>query len=105
VPELVPDVRDDADSFGGECQALALALVAARSPDEGPFPLFRIVTRPATRAGLPPTDLARLARKLQNTDATEPWTIATDPAGRLHVELVPAGAGRSASDEDKDINK
>jgi len=103
VPELVPEARNDAAPFGGECRALALALVAAGTPDDGPLPLFRIVTRAAPRGGLPPPDLAQLAQKLRSADAPEPWTIATDPAGRLHVELVPAGAARSASDEDKDI--
>ena len=72
-------------------------------PGDGPLPLFRMVTGAAPRSVLPPPDLARLAQKLRSTDAPEPWTIATDPAGRSHVELVPAGAGRSASDEDKDI--
>lgn len=103
APEFVPEGRDDAAPFGGECRALALALVAAGTADDELRPHFRIVSRAAPRGGLPPPDLARLAQELQSADAPEPRTIATDPDGRLHVELVPAGAGRSASNEDKDI--
>ncbi len=103
VPELVPAPRTDAAPSEGECRALALALVAAGTPGDGPLPLVRIVTRAAPRGVLPVPDLARLARKLQNTDSPEPQTIATDPSGRIHVELVPAGDGRAGSDKDKEI--
>ena len=102
-PELVPEALEGAAPPDGECRALALALMAASTLDDGPLPLVRIVTRPASRRVLPTPDLAWLARKLQCTDAPGPRTISTDHSGRLHVELVPARDGRAAQNEDKDI--
>jgi hypothetical protein len=102
-PELIPEPSPpgDAEPAGSECRALALALVAAGNRDNRP--LVRIVSDSARRRVRPPPDLARLAHQLHHMDASAPQTIATDPSGRLCVELVPAGDGRADLEKDKDI--
>jgi hypothetical protein len=103
VPELIPEAKNCAPPSGTECHALALALVPAGMPGDGPHRLVRIITRETPRQVLAAPDLSRLAQKLQSRDAIEPRTIATDPSGRLQVELVTAGDGAVAFVEDKEI--
>jgi hypothetical protein len=85
TPELVPDPAGKA-ATSGECLALALALV---QPDSEAARLgFRAVTaRDGVRAHAP-LDLAWLAARLGGRDEKSPRTIATDPSGRLRIELV-----------------
>jgi hypothetical protein len=103
VPELVPEAPTGAAPSGTECRALALALAATGTPGDESLRMVRIVTRDTPRRSPAPPDLLHLAQKLRSSDASEPWTIATDPSGRLQIELVTATDGAAASDEDKDI--
>ena len=89
TPELVPDRRGGPPA-AGECQALALALVAADGA--GGRHRFRIVAAATPRRAPAPLDLAALAEGLEGGGGPAPRTIATDPAGRLGVEWVPAAA-------------
>jgi hypothetical protein len=89
-PELVPDGRGDAP-VEGECQALALALVAARNGD------IRTVLRVAVGAEPhrppAPTDLVRLAGCLARREERARQVVASDPRGRLQVALVTSADG------------
>jgi hypothetical protein len=100
-PELVPE-----DGGGlpaqGECQALALALVdstsgAGAGAGAGPAedrpglrnrPGIRVVARDCSAAAEAPIDLVELAVSLETPCEPSLRTIATDPQGRLRVELV-----------------
>jgi hypothetical protein len=104
-PELVPERKDgNAAAAQGpgaspgeiECQALALALRSAGTGPgadaNGPRFRMRIGGEPASEAVAAPVDLIRLARDLKAPGGPSPRTVATDPAGRVRVELV-GGAG------------
>jgi hypothetical protein len=93
-PELVPDENGRA-SATGECRALALALVAAEDQDHRRRPVFRIIIEGRTRSSMVPTpiDLVGLAESLAVRGGPLPRTIATDPQGRLRVELVEESEG------------
>jgi hypothetical protein len=89
-PELVPDRRGPA-ADAGECQALALALEPAETPGaRGARPTVRVVIGggPRPRLAPAPIDLPALAEGLARRGASAPRTIATDPGGRLRVELL-----------------
>jgi hypothetical protein len=85
-PELVPDRRGDTAPIG-ECQALAIALVAGDGW-EGRWALRAVVGAGRQHAAAP-LDLVRLAETLEGgRGATLPRSIATDPSGRLRVDLI-----------------
>jgi hypothetical protein len=88
-PELVPDRRGQA-AAAGECQALALAIVAVLDDGTQRPPAFRVVVDPGAPSPLAPApiDLVGLAESLASREGPSPRTIATDPRGRLRVELV-----------------
>jgi hypothetical protein len=86
-PELIPEPRSSPPA-ASECWALALAMVA---PDPGSArPAFRAFVGAEPQHPPAPLDLARLAEDLGRPGEPTPRTIATDPSGRLRVELVPA---------------
>jgi hypothetical protein len=101
TPELVPEKREGATETPHppgtphaeiECQALALALRPAR-PDPvadatGPRFRARIGDGPTTEAVAAPVDLVRLAEDLELPGSLLSRTVATDPAGRVRVELI-----------------
>jgi hypothetical protein len=91
-PELVPDPEGGA-SAAGECQALAIALTSA---GKGPgTAMIHAIDRRRPSRPAPVTDLTRLAAALQRLDETSHRAIATDPTGRIRIELVrPAEAPR-----------
>jgi hypothetical protein len=88
-PELVPD-EAGRSAAAGECRALALALVAAEDEGARRQPAFRIIFDRRSRSPMVPTpiDLVMLAESLAARGGPSPRTIATDPRGRLRVELV-----------------
>jgi hypothetical protein len=104
-PERVPESSEGGapKPEEGECHALALALTAATFWDEGNLPSVQLRTSVAAGRVLAAPDLPWLAERLETKEGTRPRTIATDQAGRLRVELVPASAGRGAQDEHKDM--
>jgi hypothetical protein len=81
TPELVPGQP------AWECQALALALVAAR-PAEG-RPTFRVQVGPRSVGRPAQIDLVWLAGILSNGSELTSQTIATDPSGQVRIELMP----------------
>lgn len=89
-PEMIPEPG----AGDHECQALALAL---RPVGSGAGPRFRarIGDGPAGDDVDAPVDLVRLARELQTTGGRSSRTVATDPSGRIRVELIagPEGPG------------
>lgn len=90
-PELVPDQRGNAP-IGAECHALAIALVAGGTG--GQRPLFRAVVGAESHLTPAPLDLVRLAGRLKTRGESLPRTIATDPRGRLQIELVQGSQGQ-----------
>ncbi len=104
-PELIPESRGGAttarapgESSGEiECQALALALRPARTAaaTDGAGMRFRvrIGEEPAPAAVAAPVDLVRLARDMETSEGPSSRTVATDPAGRVRVELVGGRGG------------
>jgi len=91
-PELVPDRRGNGTA-AGECHALAIALVAGSIA--GRRPAFRAVVGAESHHAAAPVDLVWLAERLESRGERLPRTIATDPRGRLRIELVarPEGLG------------
>jgi hypothetical protein len=91
-PELVPD-RSGGPPTAIDCQALAIALGAC-----GPMG-SRLALRAClggdTRPTAAPIDLLALAEGLATRAVAAPWTVATDPFGRLRIELIegPNGPG------------
>ena len=100
-PELVPERPGDAtaaDPPGDiECQALAVALRPAATDDgageAGPRFRLRIDGEPAPGTVAAPVDLLRLARDLEAPREPSCRTVATDPAGRVRVDLVGGRGG------------
>jgi hypothetical protein len=98
-PELIPDRRavavpasaraagTPADAAEVECRALAVALRPAGEATPG-GPVVRVMFGGEAEQGGAPVDLVRLAEGLEGRGGPSPRTIATDPAGRLRVELV-----------------
>jgi hypothetical protein len=91
-PELVPD-RSGGPPSAIDCQALAIALEAC-GPQGGRLAL-RACLGPDTRPAAAPIDLIGLADGLATGTVAAPWTVATDPLGRLRIELIegPNGPG------------
>jgi hypothetical protein len=91
-PELVPVQRGN-DAAAGECQALAIALVPGQ-PAEGRAAVRAVVgAQRSPAAG--PIDLVRLAEALESPGSEGlPRTIATDPSGRLRIELFERAEGQ-----------
>jgi hypothetical protein len=89
-PELVPDRRDNGRA-AGECQALAIAMVAEGFARR--CPAFRAVVWAESRHTDAPIDLLGLAERLESRGERLPRTIATDPRGRLRIELVKSSNG------------
>jgi hypothetical protein len=89
-PELVPERREHRPP-DGECQALALALVAAGAG--GRRPAFRAVIGADSNHAAAPIDLVKLAEWLESRGERSPRMIATDPRGRVRIELVESSAG------------
>jgi hypothetical protein len=86
-PELIPNGRGAPPApASGECQALALALTADRAGIGRPA--IRVVTAGGSAPVAPPVDLVALAGCLEMRGGPSPRTIATDPGGRVRVELV-----------------
>jgi hypothetical protein len=84
-PELVPDLHGNGHA-SGECRALAIAIVAAGSRTRGPT--VRAVAGPDAPRVPAPVDLVMLSETLERGREHLPRTIATDPAGRLRIELL-----------------
>jgi len=89
-PELVPDRRGNCPA-AGECRALAIALVAEAI--EGRRPAFRAVVGAQSQHAAAPVDLVRLAERMESRGERLPRTIATDPRGRVRIELVDSSIG------------
>jgi hypothetical protein len=84
-PELIPERRVNAPP-AGECQAVAIALVAGTAPVTRP--IFRAVVGGETGEPSPGLDLPQLAGRLNDPAVAPARTIATDSNGRLRIELV-----------------
>jgi len=91
-PELVPDQSGGA-AAATDCQALAIALAAPGSP--GRRLAVRALIGEAGRHAPAPVDLVALAQRLEREAVPEPRSVATDPLGRLRIELFegPNGPG------------
>jgi hypothetical protein len=91
-PELVPD-RDGGSPTAIDCQALAIAL-GARRPQGGRLAVQACLGEGARPASAP-IDLLELAEGLGARAVAAPRTVATDPLGRLRIELIegPIGPG------------
>jgi len=89
-PELVPDPGGNS-ARAGECLALALALVGVGV--EAGRPGFRAVVGSDCLHADAPLDLASLAESLVSGREQSARTIATDPSGRLRIELVDGSEG------------
>lgn len=94
-PELVPTRPGDATDAPAagddeiECQALALALRPGVGGEDGDDGLFVRLRMDGSEVQAPaPVDLVRLADELAGRSVRTPRTIATDPAGRVRVELM-----------------
>ncbi|MHB1558911.1 MAG: hypothetical protein ACYC61_15775 [Isosphaeraceae bacterium] len=94
-PELVPSRPGDATDARGEgdaeieCQALALALRPAGAREDGRDGLSVRLRVDGSDVRAPaPVDLVRLADELVGRTGRLPRTIATDPSGRVRVELI-----------------
>jgi hypothetical protein len=90
-PELVPDPRGGTAPLG-ECLALALALTAPGT--SGGRPAFRVVIGTDSRHAPAPLDLVGLSETLGGREPSSPRVIATDPRGRLRVELIEGAGGQ-----------
>jgi hypothetical protein len=86
-PELVPQGADHGPD-ACECQALALALVASGVVEPGKGPGVRVITQAESLPVKAPIDLIGLTQKLKEPRGPSGQTVATDPQGRLRVELV-----------------
>jgi len=86
-PELVPD-RSGGSPAAVDCQALAIALEAP-SPSSGGR-MFRAKVGDESDRLRAPVDLIGLAESLAEDGLLDPErrTVATDPSGRLRVELI-----------------
>jgi hypothetical protein len=84
-PELIPTDRGAAPATS-ECQALALALTADVA--QMGRPVLRVVAGGGSAPEGASVDLVSLAESLAMRGVPSPRTIATDPSGRLRVELV-----------------
>ena len=108
VPELVPEQKGMASTAQAqappadmECLALALALrpvgAGSGAGAAGETPRFRVrISEAGARKGVAaPIDLVRLARELETPRAGSCRIVASDPAGRVGIELVagPEGVG------------
>jgi hypothetical protein len=89
-PELRPDPRGSIP-HAGECQALALALTTMGTSKERP--VFRVVIEEEFHRAPAPLDLVGLAERLGERVELSPRVIATDPRGRLRVELTAGSDG------------
>jgi hypothetical protein len=91
-PELVPDLAGG-PPMAAECHALAIAMKAAGSP--AGRATIRARFDADGRPSAAPVDLLALGELLASTTAELPQTIATDPLGRLQIDLVegPTGPG------------
>jgi len=89
-PELVPDQRGNGPA-AGECQALAIALSAGGIATGRT--VFRAVVGAEPHHASAPIDLVRLADRLKRRGEPLSHTIATDPRGRLRIELVEGSNG------------
>ncbi len=97
-PELVPtrpgDAADATDAPAAddgeiEVQALALALRPAGAREDGREGMSVRLRVDGSDVRAPaPVDLVRLADELAGGSVRTPRTIATDPAGRVRVELI-----------------
>jgi hypothetical protein len=75
--------------------ALALRPVGAvdGASEAGPRFRLRIGVEPARDPIAAPVDLVRLARELQAPEGPSCRTVATDPAGRVRVDLAGGSRG------------
>lgn len=94
-PELVPTGPSDAPDAPAtgdaeiECQALALALRPPGAREDGREGMsIRLRVDGSSVRAPAPVDLVRLADELMGRSGRTPRTIATDPAGRVRVELM-----------------
>ena len=90
-PELVPDPRGSAPP-AGECRALALALTAMGTSGRAAGVPGRCLRRSLT-ARLPRSTWSAWPRVWRERGVPSPRVIATDPRGRLRVELIEGSDG------------
>ncbi len=83
-PELIPE-RGGGPPAAKDCQALAIALCAAGSARGGHA--VRATLGADSRPAEAPIDLIALAETLAIGAEPEPKTVATDPLGRLRIDL------------------
>jgi hypothetical protein len=88
-PELVPQREGDSPP-PTECQALAIALAATGGRLE-----FRASIGSTLYLAAAPVDLVALEETLALRAGRKPTTVATDPMGRLRIDLIegPTGQG------------
>jgi hypothetical protein len=91
TPELIPQPNGGPPAAGA-CQALAIALVSAGNA-QGEA-VFRAVVGRGSPPAAVPIDLAQLAAALDCCNGRAGRTIASDPRGRLRIELVQGPEGR-----------
>jgi hypothetical protein len=90
-PELIPD-RSGGPPAANDCQALAIALCAPSTP--GRRLAFRAQVGTDSRPAAAPIDLVSLAETLASGGEPEPKTVATDPLGRVRIDLFEGPIGR-----------
>ena len=84
-PELVPE-RNGSSPSSKECQALAIALCAVNTARS--LLAFRARLGTESQHVSAPVDLVALAETLARPPGGGPQTVATDPLGRLQIDLI-----------------
>lgn len=90
-PELIPD-RQGGAPIATDCQALAIALAAPGLASGRRA--FRAYLGNEPRAATAPVDLLALEAQLNAPAEARPWLVATDPLGRLRIELIDGPTGQ-----------
>ena len=90
-PELVPE-GNEGPQASKECRALAIALCPAGA--SGGRRAFRATVDVDTNPVAAPIDLVALAENLANDTECKRMTVATDPLGRLRIDLIEGPTGR-----------
>ncbi len=90
-PELVPE-RGGGPPAARECQALAIALCAVGTAHG--LPAFRARVGTESQHLAAPVDLVALEEALARRAGGGPQTVATDPVGRVQIELIEGPTGQ-----------
>jgi hypothetical protein len=90
-PELIPQ-RDGASPAPRDCYALAIALCATGTA--GGRLAFRAGVGAHIQNAPAPVDLVALEETLAERAGPGPKTVATDPLGRLQIDLIEGPTGR-----------